>query len=219
MLENTTVKHYPELTAIHRKSISFPSRFLLEKGFLIGDVLDFGAGHGKDTQELNDKGLKVDQYDPHFSPVFPIKKYETIICHYVLNVLEKTDQSKVLAEVSMLLKQGGKAYFTVRRDLVKEGIRIHAIYKKPTYQCNVILPFPSLMKTKHCEIYEYTKPSDPWLITETISVAAVWENNKVQYKKKESVNARTGKAIELLKEVLGEERSQCFIPRINTNLV
>ncbi|ANQ48044.2 methyltransferase domain-containing protein [Flammeovirga sp. MY04] len=215
---NKTITHYPELTAIQRDKMSYPTRILMQRGRLNKDILDFGCGHGRDTLELQKSGYCVDKYDKYHHPQFPQKKYDTILCHYVLNVLEKADQSKVLAEVSLLLKQGGKAYFTVRRDVFRPGVRIHKYHQKPTYQCNVVLPFTSFLRTEHCEIYEYTKPSDSWLIAETISVAAIWKNNKVQYQKKEAVNARTDKAIALLKEVLGEERSQCFIPKQNTNL-
>jgi diadenosine tetraphosphate (Ap4A) HIT family hydrolase len=58
-------------------------------------------------------------------------------------------------DVSELLKPGGKAYFTVRRDIRHEGFRVHKIHQKPTYQCLVRLPYLSVLKTESCEIYEY----------------------------------------------------------------
>lgn len=65
------------------------------------------------------------------------------------------EQTNVLVEISQLLKPTGKAYFAVRRDLQKEGFRIHKLHQKPTYQCNVILNYQSIFKNENCEVYEY----------------------------------------------------------------
>ncbi|WP_052444578.1 bifunctional 2-polyprenyl-6-hydroxyphenol methylase/3-demethylubiquinol 3-O-methyltransferase UbiG [Flammeovirga sp. OC4] len=206
MLKNTTVKHHPELTAIHRKSISFPSRFLHEKQLLKGKVLDFGAGHGKDVEELSNKGVNIEQYDKFYAPIFPNKKYDTIICHYVLNVVEKEEQTRVLAEVAYLLKPGGKAYFTVRKDLAKEGIRMHAIHKLPTYQCNVVLPFLSILRTKHCEIYEYQKPTESNLLMETVSVKVYTGRYGYEIVEKKRFEGKAKRAKEILNELLKSGR-------------
>jgi diadenosine tetraphosphate (Ap4A) HIT family hydrolase len=65
------------------------------------------------------------------------------------------EQSNLLMEVSHLLKPDGKAYYAVRRDVKKEGFRQHYVHKKPTYQCNVELPFHSIKVDQYREIYEY----------------------------------------------------------------
>ncbi len=124
-------------------------------GLLQGDILDFGCGFGKDVELLCQQGFAVEGYDKHYQPKYPDKNYDTIICFYVLNVLKPEEQSKVLMEISALLKATGKAYFAVRRDLVYEGFRIHKIHQKPTYQTKVILPFKSIFRNDFCEIYEY----------------------------------------------------------------
>ncbi|RRO15316.1 HIT family protein [Flavobacteriaceae bacterium 14752] len=142
-------------TAKERDKMSFPTRILLERDFLLGEILDFGCGFGKDVEELKDKGLNVVGYDPHYQPDYPQKQFDTIICHYVLNVLKNQEQAKVLFEVSRLLKFGGKAYFSVRRDIKKTGFRTHFVHKVPTYQTNVLLPFISIFKNDNVEIYEY----------------------------------------------------------------
>ena len=49
----------------------------------------------------------------------------------------------------------GTAYFAVRRDLEEEGFRLHAIHKQYTYQCNVKLPYKSLVANKSYELYQY----------------------------------------------------------------
>ena len=86
---------------------------------------------------------------------YPNKQFDTIICNYVLNVLESEEQAEVLMSVSELLKPNGIAYFTVRRDLKSEGFRTHFVHKQPTYQCNVVLPYKSIFSNENCEIYEY----------------------------------------------------------------
>ena len=149
----TNQYHY--LTAKERETLSFPAKLLLNKSLLLGDVLDFGCGFGKDVELLKAKGLDVIGYDKHYFPIYPVKKFDTIICFYVLNVLMQEEQANVLMEISQLLKSTGKAYFAVRRDLQNEGFRTHKIHQKQTYQCNVILNYKSIFKNDNCEIYEY----------------------------------------------------------------
>lgn len=143
------------LTAKNRVKMSFPSKLLFEKKFLNGKVLDFGCGFGKDVEELEKKGVNIVGYDPFYYKTYPQEKFDTIICIYVLNVLLPQAQARVLFEVSQLLKIGGKAFFVVRRDIKYPGYRMHKIHKEKTYQCNVILPFKSVLKTDSFEIYEY----------------------------------------------------------------
>ncbi|TKS57085.1 HIT family protein [Mesohalobacter halotolerans] len=151
MSENLNSHH----TAKEREKMSFPTRILLERKLFHGKILDFGCGFGKDVEELNAKGIDIIGFDPYYQPDYPKKKFNTIICHYVLNVLKKQEQAKVLFEVSRLLKFGGKAYFSVRRDIKKQGFRTHFIHKVKTYQTNVVLPFKSVYKNENVEIYEY----------------------------------------------------------------
>jgi ATP adenylyltransferase len=146
---------YAYLTAKERISLSFPSRFLWETGKLTGEILDFGCGFGKDVEVLKAQGFEIDGYDPYYFPNYPQKKFDTIICNYVLNVLLPEDQAMVLLQVSNLLKPNGKAYYSVRRDLKQEGYRIHKVHQKPTYQCLVQLPFTSIFCNENCEIYEF----------------------------------------------------------------
>jgi len=147
---------FSHLTAKERATMSFPSRFLMNNIKLSGRILDFGCGLGSDVESLKKKGFDVFGYDPHFFPVYPKEKFDTIICLYVLNVLFTEEQTTVLMQVSSLLKEGGKAYFAVRRDIQYEGFRTHKLHQKPTFQCNVKLPFQSILKNESCEIYEYS---------------------------------------------------------------
>jgi len=143
------------LTAKERQKMSYPTRVLFEKKLLNGRVLDFGCGYGKDVEELEKKGVNIVGYDPLYFNTYPQENFDTIICVYVLNVLLPQAQARVLFEISQLLKVGGKAYFVVRRDVAYPGFRMHKIHKEETYQCNVILPFRSLLKTDSFEIYKY----------------------------------------------------------------
>ena len=151
----TNSNPYSHFTAIERTSLSFPARILKERKRLIGRILDFGCGIGKDVEILNDQSFDIVGYDPHYFPEFPDDKFDTIICFYVLNVLLPEEQAEVLMNVSHLLKPEGKAYFAVRRDIQYEGFRIHKIHKKETYQCNIKLNYESIYKNENCEIYEY----------------------------------------------------------------
>ena len=143
------------LTAKERDKESWPTRWMFRKGLLSGEVLDFGSGDGTDAQYLRGKNLDCTEYDPHYAPDYPAKRFDTIICNYVLNVLLPEEQADVLMSVSELLKPTGRAYFTVRRDLKYFGYRTHKVHKVKTYQCNVVLPYRSVLENDFCEIYEY----------------------------------------------------------------
>lgn len=146
---------YSHLTAKERDSLSFPAKYLFNKNLLTGDVLDFGCGFGKDVELLKAKLISITGYDKHYFPKYPAKKFDTIICFYVLNVLLPEEQATVLMELSQLIKPSGKVYIAVRRDLQFEGFRTHKLHQKKTYQCNVVLNFKSVFKNESCEIYEY----------------------------------------------------------------
>jgi len=154
-MENVKSNQYNHLTAKERETLSFPAKLLLNKSLLVGDILDFGCGFGKDVELLKAKGKYIEGYDKHYFPKYPTKKFDTIICFYVLNVLMQEEQANVLMEISQLLKSKGKAYFAVRRDLQYEGFRTHKVHRKLTYQCNVILNYKSIFKNENCEVYEY----------------------------------------------------------------
>ena len=154
-MENLTSNLFSYLTAKERDTLSFPSKILQNEKQLVGDVLDFGCGFGKDVELLKEKGINIVGYDKHYFPEYPIKKFDTILCLYVLNVLLPEEQASVLMEVSHLLKPSGKAFFAVRRDIQYEGFRIHKVHQKPTFQCNVKLGYKTIFKNENCEVYEY----------------------------------------------------------------
>ncbi|MBX3001282.1 MAG: HIT domain-containing protein [Caldilineaceae bacterium] len=146
---------YSHLTIKEREWPSFPTKRLLSHGLIRGRVLDFGCGTGVDVAFLRGKGHNVIGFDPYYAPDYPSGRFDTILCHYVLNVLLPEEQVAVLMAVSELLEPGGKAYFTVRRDIKRNGFRVHSKHNLKVYQCNVVLPFKSLIQAEHCEVYEY----------------------------------------------------------------
>lgn len=143
------------LTAKQREEPSFPTRELHKRGLINGRILDFGSGFGVDGQFLREQGFNVTDFDPYYAPEYPSGRFDTIICHYVLNVLFCEEQSHVLMAVSEFLNSNGAAYFTVRRDIKQNGFRVHQKHRRNVYQCNVTLPYASVLKTTHCEVYEY----------------------------------------------------------------
>jgi len=154
-MENLKSNPNSHLTAKERNTLSFPAKLLLNKNLFDGDILDFGCGFGNDVKLLKAKGIKIEGYDKFHFPNYPSKKFDTIICFYVLNVLLPEEQTTVLMELSQLVKPNGKVYIAVRRDLEFEGFRTHKIHQRKTYQCNVTLNSKSIFKNENCEIYEY----------------------------------------------------------------
>lgn len=143
------------LTAKDRKWPSYPTKQLWRLGLIQGRVLDFGCGLGADAHFLRDNKIDAVGYDPHYAPEYPDGKFDTILCHYVLNVLLGEEQAHVLMAISELLKPTGRAYFTVRRDIRQSGFRTHTQHDCKVYQCNVALPYKSILAAEHCEVYEY----------------------------------------------------------------
>ena len=145
------MKHYPEKTAIKRNKPSAPMEFLKDSGYLKGQIMDFGCGKGMDADTY-----KMSKYDPYYFPVQLERykdTYDTITCNYVLNVLPKDEEKKVLKNIQSLLTEEGKAYITVRRDIKKEGIT-----SKKTFQRNVELRLPVVVeKARRFCIYLLTK--------------------------------------------------------------
>ena len=138
------------LTAISRRTLSSPAKFLSANGLIKGRVLDFGCGKGKDCEEL-----EIEGYDPHYRPQKPIGKFDTIICTYVLNVIEdETDRAAILDEISSLLNDGGASYLSVRND--KKNLRGHT--RRGTWQGYIDLDLPILKKTSSFVMYKLNHP-------------------------------------------------------------
>ena len=109
-------------TAIARSGPSAPLLYLEKKGLLSGSILDYGCGKGADHNYMRSIGLDSDSFDPHWNNKSLDKsEYDTILCTYVLNVVKESEENNVISSILSLLKDGGRAYITVRRDIKKDG--------------------------------------------------------------------------------------------------
>jgi hypothetical protein len=99
-------------TAITRTKLSAPAKWLLDNGCLKGRGLDYGCGRGGDADRLDYEG-----YDPHYQPVVPFGVFDTVVCTFVMNVIESHSARRaVLSDIDSLLADDGCAYITVRTD-------------------------------------------------------------------------------------------------------
>ena len=87
----------PHRTAIERKKVSAPMKFLEDEGHLEGRVLDYGCGRGFDAGALG-----LESYDPYFFPEVPKGKFDTITCNYVLNVVDEETEAYLIPDQQFL---------------------------------------------------------------------------------------------------------------------
>ncbi len=109
------------LTAIARKNASQPTKWLNLRGHIKGTVLDYGCGRGADSRYLTESGFDVTSYDPYWNPIEVNGTFETVICNYVLNVVEPEEMTQVLANLTKF--SSGTVFVAVRRDLPREGAK------------------------------------------------------------------------------------------------
>jgi 2-polyprenyl-3-methyl-5-hydroxy-6-metoxy-1,4-benzoquinol methylase len=120
--------HQSHLTAISRKTIPTPVKWVLQNYTISGKVLDFGCGK---CASINPSHW--DNYDPYYNPNgIKQKKYDTIFCTYVLCTLPKSERQQVLKQIISLLEPiYGVAFISVRNDTPKQG---WGLSKRNTYQ-------------------------------------------------------------------------------------
>lgn len=155
----------PHLTAVSRKTLPVPVRWLLHQKKLYGKVLDYGCGKCGDLNKkfiLSLPGIKlVHSWDPFYQPFeLQIQKgfYDVILCTYVLCVLPKSEEKEIFLNIQFLLKESGTAYVSVRNDKPRQG---WGITRRGTFQRKVELNFlPLLKKTSQYRIYLLTKQSE-----------------------------------------------------------
>ena len=132
-------------TAIKRNGLSGPAKYLVQNGLIDCWDLDFGSGHGMDAHILY-----LDAYDPYYSPEFPTKKYDTIMCNYVLNVIESPEERQnVIDTIKGLLRPRGVAFLSVRND--KKNLNGRT--KIGTWQGYIELDLPVETKTSNFVMY------------------------------------------------------------------
>jgi hypothetical protein len=135
-------------TAITRKKLSKPARYLKDNELLRGRVLDYGCGRGGDTERIGCEG-----YDPHFRPEQPVGKFDTIMCNFVLNVIEPPKAiERVIRDIQGRLTKYGTAFIAVRADR-KALVGRTSI---GTWQGLVVLDLPVVHRDSGVIIYALT---------------------------------------------------------------
>lgn len=117
------------LTAISRKTRSVPAARLQKTGLIKGKVLDYGCGRGADIKFYAD----AVGYDPYYRPDLKAlkKKYDTVVCTYVANVLNYMERRDLYRVLHKLAK--GDILITVRRNIKKEGFTNKGTYQETVY--------------------------------------------------------------------------------------
>lgn len=98
-------------TAISRTKLSKPMHLYEHYALLLGEVLDYGCGKGKDVELLGFEG-----YDPHFFPELPTKWYDTVTMNYVLNTITTpVNRMNAIKNAWHFVKEGGVLIVTARK--------------------------------------------------------------------------------------------------------
>lgn len=146
------MKHNSHLTAITRKTLPVPTRWLMSQGLIVGKVMDYGCGKCASVNPPH-----WFNYDPHYQPNanFGTDRFDTIVCNYVLCTLPSVERMDVLKHLQVLLRLNGVAYVSVRNDRPKSG---WGYSSRGTYQGRVRgLPLECIRKTSQFRIYRLTK--------------------------------------------------------------
>ena len=117
------------LTAIGRNRRSAPAAQLEEAGLIQGTVLDYGCGRGKDV-EFYDNAVGFDLYYCN-NPEVLLKKYDTVICTYVANVLDLGERKRLYWMLRKLAR--GNIYITVRRNIEEDGFTSKGTYQETVF--------------------------------------------------------------------------------------
>jgi hypothetical protein len=157
------------LTAISRKDLPNPVKWLLANRLIHGIVLDYGCGRCKPFNDLlpvqYPEIKSINSYDPYYSPddiILPHGGegwYDVVLCTYVLCTLPEKDEKKILKSIKTLIRPNGVAYITVRNDEPKQG---YGVSSKGTFQRRVELPY--LYEFRKCHQYRiYLLTSDTYI--------------------------------------------------------
>jgi hypothetical protein len=143
------------LTAISRKSLSAPMKWMESEGFFDGvprrHCLDYGCGRGFDADALG-----FQKYDPFWFKCddFSESEFDVITCNYVLNVIEDfKDRQAAVEQMLHWLAPCGNLFIAVRAD--KENLKGYT--KRGTWQGYIVLAHPLIRSTSAYDLYQLTK--------------------------------------------------------------
>lgn len=124
--ESSTELVQRHLTALNRSTLSAPVQILIKLGLLSSEstFFDYGCGRGTDMSALQEAGITVGGWDPHYAPENKIQNADVVNLGFVVNVIEDSAErveaiqkaftlaNKVLAVSVMLYgpEQPGKPY-------------------------------------------------------------------------------------------------------------
>lgn len=148
-------------TAIKRKEISAPLKFLITNGLVpvanaSQKVLDFGCGKGIDA-----KFLGCDGYDPYWGPIYelPTKKYDYVLVTYVINTLTTRHHNELIWDIASVMHAKSIAYISTRTDIKKPGwTKSWKTYQQTYDLSNQPYNLKQLEKNDKFAIYEYILP-------------------------------------------------------------
>lgn len=136
------IAHMPWKTAIHRKRPSAPVQWLYKHGHLdVGvpqvkdpKIIDFGGGHGMDTDWLRDQmpsSYRIDSWDLYHRQDDILPPYDIVLCTYVANVMPPDHRVGLLWDLIAYMRGlHGRAYVTVRRDGVGASMTSAGTYQE-----------------------------------------------------------------------------------------
>ena len=131
-------------TAMNRTKISAPFAWYQKNKLLKGSVLDYGAGMDKHEYE---------RFDPAFNPDYELlnKKYDTVVCNYVINVIPlEHNRFELIRVLQSLINEGGYIYLAVYG---KDGVDTET---DQSFQCGWSLQEWKSFLDNHCA-YEVMK--------------------------------------------------------------
>lgn len=143
------------LTAISRKALSAPMKWMENEGFFDGvprhKCLDYGCGRGFDADALG-----FQKYDPFWFKCddFSEGEFDVITCNFVLNVInDEKERQFVLDNIRHWLALSMSAFISIRSD--KDALKGYT--KRGTYQGYHPPMLPLLHKGSGYELYQLTK--------------------------------------------------------------